>query len=117
MEQLLLKIEGILLNYQNVNASNASSNASSTNSIVITDTITAIVNAITASNATATNASNTNDINDKYNNILSNHTFFNIKRVFTCLANNVNEGFTNKVDYTSSLIYVIIIILLIRILF
>ena len=55
-------------------------------------------------------------IDEKYLNTITNHTFFNMDRLVTCLANNI-EGFTNAEEYglTYYLLYVILGILFIRI--
>ena len=55
-------------------------------------------------------------IDEKYLNTITNHTFFNVDRLVSCLANNI-EGFTNSEEYglTYYLLYVILGILFIRI--
>ena len=55
-------------------------------------------------------------IDEKYLNTITNHTFFNMDRLVTCLANNI-EGFANAEEYglTYYLLYVILGILFIRI--
>ena len=53
---------------------------------------------------------------DKYSDIISNHSIFNMERVITCLTNNVIEPFKNYED-NNNLLWILLIILLIRILF